>query len=391
MRFRALRLWHILLPLLLLPLFAALAIPLYLLPFNNTIPSSLSPRNDQNMNNSWNDSPNLSNGPSSTESNCSTHPGPTTTTAPTSQSNAPSALPQCLFDATACGAIFSLIQSCHDELFPPTADSGRADDPGKSFTISPTNPAQAARLRSCICSPSSSSSSAADKNAAWTHCQSCLHNDLHASQASLVAQTRALQRFCRAPGVPDAVGWLRGFELWIQELAPGALGGDGRGRHVLSRGVTGVLSMTATATATGGVTAAPQTLTWSSSTTRTTTTEESGTLTDAPAASVVTSVYWADGQTTLLIVMPAPSSSPVGGSTAEHTRSGAASTSSSRSTTHGTAAASTAAVTTTTAAEQASAAVRGFQAPPVGNGNVAFVVGVGMFFGLGVVRLVLDW
>ncbi|KAK7544762.1 uncharacterized protein J3D65DRAFT_654993 [Phyllosticta citribraziliensis] len=388
MRFRTLRLWHILLSLLLLPLFAALAVSLYLLPFNNTIPSSLSPRDDHNMSNSWNDSPNLSDSPSSVESNCSTHPGPTTITAPTSQPSAPSAIPQCLFNATACGAIFSLVQTCHDELFPPTADSGRADDPGKSLTISPTNPAQAARLRSCICSPSSSPSSAADKNAAWSHCQSCLHNDLHASQASLVAQTRALQRFCRAPGVPDAVGWLRGFELWIRELAPCAIGGDGSGRRVLSGGVTGVLSMTATTT--GGVTAAQQTLTWSSSTTRTTTTEEGGTHTDAPAASAVTSVYWADGLTTLLIVMPAPSSSPAGGSTAEHMPSGAAS-SSSRSTADSTAAASTAAATTTTAAEQASAAVRGFQAPPVAYGNVAFVVGVGMFFGLGVVRLVLDW
>ncbi|KAK7517271.1 uncharacterized protein IWZ02DRAFT_483719 [Phyllosticta citriasiana] len=397
MRFRTLHLGHIFPCLLLLLLFAALAFPLYVVPPNSAIPSSLFPRNDHIKNSSWAHSPNPSDGASSVESNCSTQTGPRTTTAPASQSNAPSALPQCLYDTDTCGAIFSLIQTCHDNLFPPTiANDGKADDDsGNSLTISPANPAQAARFRSCVCSASSSSSSAADKNAAWTQCQSCLHNELHTSQAGLVAQTRALQRFCRAPGVPDAVGWLRGFEFWIKGLAPGAMGGgDGVREHdVLSGGVTGVLSMTATATGGGGggggVTAATmKTLTWSSSTTETTTVESASRADEPPpAATVVTSVYWADGQTTLLIVRPAPSTLTPAESTTGLIESTTASTSSS-SAAHATAAATS--TTAATAAEQASAAVRGFRVPPVGNGNVAFVVGVGVFFCLGVVRMFLD-
>ena len=93
---------------------------------------------------------------------------------------------------------------------------------------------------------------------------------------------------------------------------------------------------------------------------------------------VVTSVYSVNGQTTLLIVKPAPST------TASATETGYTKSSASRRT----AIVSTAAATTAT--EQASDAARRFQTPPIGNGDMAFGVGLGVFVFLGVVRMLLD-
>ncbi|KAK8213915.1 hypothetical protein IWZ01DRAFT_567500 [Phyllosticta capitalensis] len=385
MRFRPLRLERLLTLLLLLLLFAALSLSLHSLSINKAVPSAshpltLIPRTD--LSGSWSDTPIP--GQNDLSSTCKAHPNPTTTsTTPQNTSNSnptaspsPSTIPQCIYNTTGCGFIFRLIQTCHQSLFPGSSNA---------YAITPGNPAQAARLRGCICtSPPSSYSaatSAASKNAAWTHCLACLHNDTRASQADLETQSRALQAFCQAPGVPDAVGWLQRFERWIEAVAPGAIGGGGAGgdceRPVLSGGVTAVLTMTETQTPTGGgVVGTPEMATQ----TQTDADASSTTTADADGeGDVVTSVYSVDGQTTLLIVKPAPSTAAASATETGYTKSSAS---------RRTAVASTAA--STTATEQASDAARRFQAPPIGNGDMAFGVGLGVFVFLGVVRLLLD-
>ncbi|KAK8254071.1 hypothetical protein IWZ00DRAFT_552428 [Phyllosticta capitalensis] len=386
MRFRPLRLERLLtLLLLLLLLFAALSLPLYSLSFNKAIPSAshpltLIPRTD--LSGGWSDNPLPGNNDLS--STCKAHPNPTTTsTTPQNTSNSnptespsQSPIPQCLYNTTGCGFIFRLVQTCHQSLFP---------DSSNAYAITPGNPAQAARLRGCICtSPPTSYSaatSAAGKNAAWTRCLACLHNGTRASQTDLETQSRALQAFCQAPGVPDAVGWLQRFERWIEAVAPGAIGGGGAGgdceRPVLSGGVTAVLTMTETQTPTGGVVGTPEMATQAQTdadASSTTTADGDG----DGEGDVVTSVYSVNGQTTLLIVKPAPST------TASATETGYTKSSASRRT----AIVSTAAATTAT--EQASDAARRFQTPPIGNGDMAFGVGLGVFVFLGVVRMLLD-
>ncbi|KAK8253000.1 hypothetical protein HDK77DRAFT_505575 [Phyllosticta capitalensis] len=383
MRFRPLRLERLLTLLLLLFLFAALSLPLHSLSINKAVPSvthqlTLIPRTD--LSGGWSDNPLPGNNDLS--STCKAHPNPTTTsTTPQNTSNSnptespsQSPIPQCLYNTTGCGFIFRLVQTCHQSLFP---------DSSNAYAITPGNPAQAARLRGCICtSPPNSYSaatSAAGKNAAWTRCLACLHNDARASQTDLETQSRALQAFCQAPGVPDAVGWLQRFERWIEALAPGAIGGGGAGGDcegpVLSGGVTAVLTMTETQTPTGGVVGTPEMATQAQTdadASSTTTADGDG------EGDVVTSVYSVNGQTTLLIVKPAPST------TASATETGYTKSSASRRT----AIVSTAAATTAT--EQASDAARRFQTPPIGNGDMAFGVGLGVFVFLGVVRMLLD-
>ena len=169
------------------------------------------------------------------------------------------------------------------------------------------------------------------------------------------------------------------FERWIEALAPGAIGGGGAGGDcegpVLSGGVTAVLTMTETQTPTGGVVGTPEMATQAQTdadASSTTTADGDG------EGDVVTSVYSVNGQTTLLIVKPAPST------TASATETGYTKSSASRRT----AIVSTAAATTAT--EQASDAARRFQTPPIGNGDMAFGVGLGVCVSLGVVRMLLE-